>query len=163
MIPTFAIRLFAGLSLIALAFGLATPVRAENTATIPVPIRDIERGDVIEYGDLIDKPVSGHVGGNVMTDADAIVGMEARKPLRAGSTIAYSEVREPVLVPKGSLVTLRVSLPGIELTTMAKSMEQGALGEVIRVMNMSSMRSVQAVVTGYGTAEVPVAAQPSIH
>lgn len=157
------IRILAGLALFALAFGLAMPSRADDAATIPVPLRDIARGQVIAYDDLVEQPVTGNVGGNVVTDIDAVIGMEARKPLRAGSTIAYSELREPVLVPKGSLVTLRVSLPGIELTTTAKSMDQGALGEVIRVMNMSSMRSVQAVVTGHGTAEVPVAAQPTLY
>lgn len=154
------IRFISGLLLFALAFGLALPVRADDVETIPVPVRDLDRGEVIGPNDLTEIPTPRGAGSNVVTDAGDIVGLEARKPLRAGRAIDRSELREPVLVQKGGLVTIHVSMPGIELSTMAKAMEQGTMGDVIRVMNMASMRVVQAVVTGPGTAEVPVAPQP---
>ncbi|MFA5119712.1 flagellar basal body P-ring formation chaperone FlgA [Zavarzinia sp.] len=160
------IRFAIGILLWALAWSLGLPAKAQEaapaavTATIPVLDHDLAPGDVLRAEDLVDQPVQGALPGNIATDADQLVGLAARKPLRAGRPIALSEVRPPVLVGKGSLVTLRVSLPGIELATTAKAIEQGAMGDAIRVMNLTSNRIVQAVVTGTGEAQVLVAAQP---
>lgn len=154
------IRIITGVLLFILAYSLVIPVKAEEMTTVPVLLRDLAAGEVIGPDDLTEVTVSGRVAGNVITDMDEMVGLAARKPLRAGRAIARSELRAPLLVAKGSLVTIRVSMPGIELATTAKAMEHGALGEVIKVMNLASMRIVQAVVTGPGLAEVPVSPQP---
>lgn len=157
------IRFAFGALLWLLAWGLAMPVRADEaeTTTIPVLLRDLAPGEVVSAGDLGEMPVTGPVSATLAQHESEIVGLAARKPLRAGRPIALTELREPILVPKGSLVTIRVSMPGIELATTAKAIEQGAMGEVIRVMNLASNRIVQAVVTGNGEALVPVTATPA--
>ncbi|MCW0181445.1 flagellar basal body P-ring formation chaperone FlgA [Zavarzinia sp.] len=155
------IRFAIGMMLWLLAFGLAIPVRAEDAGTIvPVLLRDIATGEVLNADDLTDGAIATALPANTAESADQLVGMAARKPLRAGRPVSLSEVRRPILVNKGSLLTVRVSMPGIELSTTAKAIEQGAMGEVIRVMNLTSNRVVQAVVSGAGEAVVPVAAQP---
>ncbi|PWR19795.1 flagellar basal body P-ring formation chaperone FlgA [Zavarzinia compransoris] len=156
------IRIAAGILLFILAYGLAIPVKAEEATTIPVLLRDLGPGEVIGPDDLTEVTVTGRIAGNVFTEMDEMIGLAARKTLRAGRAVARSEVRQPLLVTKGSLVTIRVSMPGIELATTAKAMEQGALGEVIKVMNLASLRIVQAVITGPGMAEVPVSPQPVV-
>lgn len=154
------IRIAFGIMLWVLAFGLAVPVRADEARTLPVLTRDIAPGEVLSLDDFIDAPVQGALPVAVAISADQVVGQAARKPLRAGRPVGLSEVRAPILVAKGSLVTVRVSMPGIELSTTAKAIEQGTQGDVIRVLNLASNRVVQAVVTGPGQALVPVAAQP---
>ena len=155
------IRIAIGMMLWFLAFGLAVPVRAEEAGvTVPVLLRDIATGEVVTADDLTEAAVTGNLPANTADSADQLIGMAARKPLRAGRPVSLSEVRQPILVVKGSLVTVRVSMPGIELSTTAKAIEQGAMGDVIRVMNLTSNRVVQAVVSGPGETTVPVAAQP---
>jgi flagella basal body P-ring formation protein FlgA len=163
------IRFAFGILLWALAWGLGTPARAGDaapmavpTVTIPVLARDLAAGEVVSADDLVDLPVQGPVAGSVVQREQDIIGLAARKPLRAGRPIALSELRQPILVAKGSLVNIRVSMPGIELSTTAKAIEQGAMGEVVRVMNLTSNRIIQAVITGPGEAQVPVTAAPAV-
>ncbi len=158
------IRLLTGILLWALAWSLGMPARADDTGaattTIPVLARDFAPGEVVREGDLTELTVQAPVAGSIVQRAEDAVGLAARKPMRAGRPIALTELRQPILVSKGSLVTVRVSMPGIELSTTAKAIEQGAMGEVVRVMNLTSNRIVQAVVTGPGEAMVPVTAAP---
>ncbi len=155
------IRFAIGMLLWLLAFGLAIPARAEDQGvSVPVLTRDIATGEVLSADDLTEATVTATLPSNTAESTDQLIGMAARKPLRAGRPVSLSEVRRPILVAKGSLLTVRVSMPGIELSTTAKAIEQGAMGEVIRVMNLTSNRVVQAVISGAGEAVVPVAAQP---
>jgi flagella basal body P-ring formation protein FlgA len=57
----------------------------------------------------------------------------------------------PVLVVKGSTVTMTFAVPGIVLTATGRAMSDGGLGETIVVQNPASFRQVSCIVTGAGT------------
>ena len=86
----------------------------------------------------------------VVTTMDALSGMEARRVLRAGETVRPEDVRHPILVTRGSTVTMTFEAPGITVTAMGKALSEGGLGETIGVQNVASYRQVSAVVTGPG-------------
>lgn len=150
------IRLAIGLILWCAAWGLTGAARAD-AAVIPVLARGLASGEIIADGDL-DWVPAGAGDRGVAARADQVVGRQARKPLAPGMAIPLSALRTPVLVERGALIALTATLPGIALSTTAKALEQGGLGDTVRVMNASSNRVVQAVVTGPGTAAVPLAA-----
>lgn len=132
---------------------------------IVVPLRDIARGETITASDLgyQNAPESLARMGAVTAIAD-LDGMQARRSLRAGAPLRESDVRKPVLVAKGSTVTMVFQAPGITLTGMGRAMGEGGLGDVVVVLNPSSYRQMSATVTGPGTvraeglmANVPMA------
>lgn len=63
-----------------------------------------------------------------------------------GQTIADAAVR------RGDFVNLIYEAPGMSLNMRARALEDGAIGQGIRLINTSSNRTIDAVVTGPGTA-----------
>ena len=63
-----------------------------------------------------------------------------------GRTIADAAVR------RGDFVNLSYEMPGMALNMRARALEDGAVGQGIRLLNTSSNRTIDAVVTGQGTA-----------
>lgn len=129
----------------------AGPVLAAGETQIVVPAHDIARGATIADADLafIKVPASTLSGGAV-TQLDALAGHEARRFLRAGEPVRLSDVRMPVLVTKGSTVTMTFTMPGVSLTAIGKAMSEGGMGETVTVLNPVSYRQVTCTVTGPG-------------
>jgi flagella basal body P-ring formation protein FlgA len=80
--------------------------------------------------------------------------MEAKRPLQADLPLHAGDVREPIVVAKGSLVTLVVQSPTMTLTSKGRAMENGARGESIRVQNTQSKIVVEGEVVSSGTVRV---------
>jgi flagellar basal body P-ring formation protein FlgA len=73
-------------------------------------------------------------------------GMRATLPPSGGSSVSDAAVR------RGETVTLIYAAPGMSLTMRARAMEDAAVGEPVRLQNVSSNRTIDAVVTGPGQA-----------
>jgi flagella basal body P-ring formation protein FlgA len=63
-----------------------------------------------------------------------------------GRTIADAAIR------RGESVNLVYQAPGMSLNMRARALEDGAIGQPIRLQNTSSNRTIDAVVTGPGAA-----------
>ena len=68
--------------------------------------------------------------------------------LRPHLPIRASQIRRPLLVPKGSLVTVLLQLKYMRLTIQGRALEEGSRGEVIRIKNSQSKQVVEATVIG---------------
>lgn len=74
-------------------------------------------------------------------------GMRATLPPAAGSrSVADAAIR------RGETVTLIYQMPGMALTMRARALEDGAVGQPVRLINTASNRTIDAVVTGPGQA-----------
>jgi flagellar basal body P-ring formation protein FlgA len=134
---------------------LMTPVLADVPAAIParivVPARDIMRGEIISDSDLtVQNAPEGSTRSDLVTSVRDLSGMEARRYLHAGEPVLTSDVRHPILVVKGTTVTMIFSAPGIELTAIGKAMSEGGMGETVTVLNPVSYRQISCTVTGAG-------------
>lgn len=56
------------------------------------------------------------------------------------------------VIRRGEMISLSYTAPGVQLTMRARALENGAVGETIRLLNVESNREVEAVVTGAGAA-----------
>jgi flagella basal body P-ring formation protein FlgA len=131
----------------------ALPARAEapDNVRIVVPSHDIARGEVIDAADLVYGTVSSMTPvGDLITSVKDLEGREARRLLRAGESVRTSDVRRPILITKGSTVTMTFDAPGITLTAMGRAVSEGGLGESVTVLNPVSFRQITATVTGPG-------------
>jgi flagella basal body P-ring formation protein FlgA len=57
-------------------------------------------------------------------------------------------------VTKGNLVTIEMRNAGMSLSTQGKALEEGSLGDVIRVTNISSNKIIEAKVNGTNRVDV---------
>ncbi len=129
--------------------------RAIELIEVPMLRRRILPGEVIRETDLIWLDArADRIARNVVLDPINMVGKSPRRPIRAEKPVLGSELRQPVLVPRNSLVTIRLQTARMVLTVRGRAMEPGAKGDVIRVVNTKSNQIISASVTESGTVEV---------
>ena len=94
------------------------------------------------------------------TDPDAVVGLAAKRTLRAGAAVAGRDVAAPQVIKANDVVTLVFEDAGVSLSLQAKALSGGGVGDTISVQNVTSKKTIQAVVSGPGQAVVgPLADQ----
>jgi flagellar basal body P-ring formation protein FlgA len=136
------------------ALAMAYPAFADTGLRIVVPARDIARGDTISDSDLSYVFVDPNsVMSGTATTMDALIGMQTRRVLRAGESVRNDDVRHPIMVTKGSTVTMTFEVPGVTLTATGRAMSEGGLGENVTILNPASFRQITAIVTGQGTVK----------
>lgn len=129
--------------------------RLYRTVEVPTLTRRIAAGETVGRDDIQWQTARAEtVARNVILDPDKIVGKEAKHPLQADQPLRAGDVRAPVIVAKGSLVTLVVQSPTMTLTSKGKAMENGALGDSVRIQNTQSKIVVEGEVVGSGTVRV---------
>jgi flagella basal body P-ring formation protein FlgA len=80
--------------------------------------------------------------------------MSPRRPIRAQDIVRSTDLQTPVLVAKNSMVTVRLETDRMQLSVQGRALEEGAGGDVIRIMNTGSNTVVSAVVVDTGTVVV---------
>lgn len=129
--------------------------RAIEMIEVPALRRRMVPGDVIHEHDIEWLSLrAGRIARNAVRDVANLVGKSPRRPIRAGESVLGNELRAPILVPKNSLVTIRLQTARMILTAQGRAMEPGAMGDVIRVMNTKTSKIISASVTESGAVEV---------
>lgn len=129
--------------------------RLYRTVEVPTLAHRINQGDTVRREDIAWRSMrSENVPRNTIMEPDKIVGMEAVRALSADRPLRMAELRAPILVTKGSLVTMVVQSPSMTLTSKGKAMSSAAAGESVRVQNLQSKVIVEGEVVGAGTVRV---------
>jgi flagella basal body P-ring formation protein FlgA len=133
---------------------------AIETVEAAIVVRAVEHGEVLKSSDvIIERRPKAEVGNDVV-GRDGAVGMQARKPLRAGQALRVADLAKPDLVQRDQAVTLVYQSDGLYLTIRGKAQDSGTEGDVVNVLNLQSKRTVSGVVTGRSQVTVSV---PSPH
>lgn len=123
---------------------------------VPVLLRPVPQGQAIAQRDLASTELrADRIGQTVITDAGSIIGMTPARPIAAGQPISTQDVRRPVVVARNSTVTMIYSLPGVTLTAMGKAMDDGGLGDTIRISNVQTRNVVTAIVESSDVVRIP--------
>lgn len=119
---------------------------------VPVPTRRISAGEVIAAGDLTLIPMrSDQVSGRTLTSAQSMVGMEVKRLLSPGRPVQASSISQPVIIQRNKPVTVEFRQGPLLVTARGRALADAGLGDLIRVQNLDSNRTVTATVTGPGT------------
>jgi len=127
-----------------------TPVRITGRITqlisVPVLIRSIPNGELIKEKDIEwTKVPLEQVHRRVITAEEQLIGHKpVRGTLRSGVPVYRNDVHLPMLVKKGSIVTLGLDSPRMKIHTKAQALSDGVLGDEIKVKNIDSNRVVVA-------------------
>ncbi|WP_296598522.1 flagellar basal body P-ring formation chaperone FlgA [Phenylobacterium sp.] len=142
----------------AAAAGSPASVAARGNVDVLTWARSIGAGEIVQPADLIWGKAAA-APADAPNDPDAVIGLAARRPLREGAAVAARDVSAPQVVKANEIVTLTYENEGVSLALQAKALGGGAVGETINVQNVTSKKTVQAVVTGPGAAAVGPAAE----
>ncbi|MBK6690307.1 MAG: flagellar basal body P-ring formation protein FlgA [Deltaproteobacteria bacterium] len=123
--------------------------------SVVVPVRTISAGRKIEAADLTLKSLRlGGPPGRFASTLDELVGKTARVTLLADRPIPLPELRAEKIVSRGEELRVLVHTGALQVTVFAEALEDGALGERIKVRNRTSQRVFAATVSGQRQAEV---------
>jgi flagella basal body P-ring formation protein FlgA len=132
--------------------------RVFATARLPVLRRSINAGETVRANDVEFAHVREDAGRrDVISDPQRLVGQTARVRLREREPVRESDVRAPTLVTRGAGVTIVLQTGNLQLSAQGRATEDGARGDAIRVVNLQSNRTVEAVVVGPDTVAVQLA------
>ena len=137
----------------------AAPLRVAGrlirTSDVPVLTRLLAPGEVIAVGDVTTATVrTDRLSPDMLLQVSNLVGKAPRHQLRPGEPVRASEVEVPLVVHRGTLVTIILDTPSLHLSAEGKALDDGGKGAVIRIANTKSSRVIDAVVTGPGTVTV---------
>ena len=140
--------------------GRAYPVR-----DVPVLSRDMSPGDVVKARDIewVKLPAT-RVGRNIIGSETQLRGMSPRRPVRAGEPLRISDMEPPVVVKKGTQVDVIYKTGALTLTARGRALEDGAIGDIVRIMNTRSNRTIEGTVSAPNTITIdaPTPAQASL-
>ncbi|MEI8396167.1 MAG: flagellar basal body P-ring formation chaperone FlgA [Rhodospirillaceae bacterium] len=124
---------------------------------IPVLIRRLNPGDVITRADIgwVEFNANQLVGEIAASETD-LIDRTPRRGLAVNSPISLRDIQTQRLIARNQLVTMVLQTPTMLLTTQGKATQDGAKGEVIRVVNIQSNRTVDAIVSGPGKVSISV-------
>jgi flagella basal body P-ring formation protein FlgA len=80
--------------------------------------------------------------------------MEAQRALSAGTVVRASDVIRPQLVRRGEPVTITLRDGGLSISTEGRALGSGAAGDFVRVVSLSTNRTLDGVVEGTGAIRV---------
>ncbi len=140
---------------------LSSPVfsgKVRLFVTVPVARRDMKAGQIVTRDDIAVNRIAQDGRRRIdPANVDDLIGKEIKRTVRAGQTITANDVQTQVMVAKGKVVTLNFSKGNIMLSAKGKALENGGLGDSVRVMNLQSKSVVQGTVTGPETVLIPAA------
>lgn len=124
-------------------------------AQVPVPTRLISAGEIVTDADLEWQPVQiGRLANNSLTDAQQVVGHMAKRPLKAGQVLRSSDLAIAPAVKKNDLVQLVVQTGQMTLTAQGKVLQDAAIGQSVRVINVATNRQLSGTVLNAGTVAI---------
>lgn len=129
--------------------------RVFQTIDIPVLNRQVTRGDVITAQDITwIKMREDAVRRDAAIDPSQIVGMTPRQSVRGGQMVSTSELQKPIAVARGALVTMVLKYGAMSLSTQGHAVEQGSVGDLIRVINSHSNLTVEGRIEGQNVVSI---------
>lgn len=129
-----------------------------GTATVDAPVlaRAVEKGEVLRTGDFKTAAVPVMQARGAVAPEDA-AGREAVRLLRAGYPVRAADIAVPRVVRRGEAVTIVVVNGGLRIAAPGRSLGDAGPGEPVRVVNLSTNRTLDGVAEAGG--QVRVAAQ----
>jgi len=127
----------------------------EEMRDVPMFTRMISPGEVIRKSDLTwGKMAVARINSRTVLSINDLVGQTVRRPERPGKLISTNDITVPIVIGKGSIITMMIRSGSMVLSTNGRALENGGRGDTIRVMNTKSKQTVDARVIKPGLAEV---------
>jgi flagella basal body P-ring formation protein FlgA len=139
------------------ANGLVTVPLAGHVSVrhnVPVLVRRLEAGTLIGSSDIdwISLPDDRLAG--VVTSAEDLVNHEVRRDTDAGVPLHQHDISPQRYVIRGNLVTMKIETPFMTVTAQGRALQDGKLGDTVRIQNTQSNRTIEGTVEAVGVVRV---------
>ncbi|WP_149981592.1 flagellar basal body P-ring formation chaperone FlgA [Pseudoalteromonas rhizosphaerae] len=127
-------------------------VRMIELTPVIIATENLSRGEVIEahHLRLIMKP-KHFVRAQYLQDQELLIGSRSKRNIRSGYPVALNQI---CMVCKGDNVTIFAIIRGLKIKTSGLALEDGTLGEQVKVKNAKSGKVLNARVDGVESVQV---------
>lgn len=125
------------------------------TVPVPVPIRRILPDEVLRREDfrIVSMPYA-RLGGFAVTSLDRLDGMEVHQVLAEGRPVQEQSVTPPMVIGRGDKVTIQYTAGLLNLVAPGRAITSAEADQEVRVVNLSSNRTVTGIARPGGIVEV---------
>jgi flagellar basal body P-ring formation protein FlgA len=133
----------------------ASSVQTAGVRTVLLSPQFLKRGTVLDPGMFVGTQIANLPGdAAALSNPKDVANMELLRDLPPNTPVRSFDLKPMVMVKRGQQVIVSVGEgKGFLITLRAESLQDGLLGEQIRLKNTESGRLLSAVVTGVGTAK----------
>jgi len=136
-------------------WSLYVPSRVRLLQEVVVARRELERGEMIQAGDLtLETRDLARLHRGYVLDPDKAVGLTPQRTIRRGRVVTPSLLRVPNAIDRGAQVNIVAWIGGIEARMKGEALGDGARGERIRVKNLSSGKELEGRIVSSGVVRV---------
>jgi flagella basal body P-ring formation protein FlgA len=135
-----------------------TPAIAQSAADMvdaPVLARTVEKGERLAQGDFVVKPIPAAAARKAMSPSE-VMGKETSRRLLTGTSVRTGDLLVPQIVKRGDAVLIAVRTGQLSITTPGRALSGGGAGDLIRVLNVDTNRTLNAVVEESGHVRVTI-------
>lgn len=132
------------------------PVRVEREMEAVVVARPLARQQVIAPDDVrLEATSSAQLANGYFDALETVIGQQTKRALLPGQILNDALLTAPKLVKRGQQVTLVAGRPGVMVQMKGEALDDGVVGQRIRVRNTSSKHIVEGAVAADGTVQLP--------
>ncbi len=128
-------------------------VQIERYAKVPVAVRDIPRGALIHPEDITYQKKRITNASQLRSMPQSIVGSVARSPIHSGAVIKPYMVTPDYAVKKHKNVKILYQKGAIRIELLGLALDNGNIGDTVRVKNLSSNKVLQCKVLQSGVVQ----------
>ena len=122
---------------------------------VVVAARMLPGKTLLQLGDL--KKIrleTGRLPNGFLLDSSKALGQQLQRPLRSGEVLMDSMLLQPLAMRRGAAITIQVRQGEMLVSAAGEALQDGSIGQRIRVQNFVSKRIVTAKVIDEATVEV---------
>ena len=142
--------------------GIDQPVDLSGTIQMmteaPRLVASMSAGTVLLRSDfdMASVPVStANAGG--YADIDQLIGKQLIRQSRVGMMLKASDVAEPTVITRNSLVTVVLRVGAMTLTVKGQALGAAAAGDLVDVLNTTTKKVLRGIALPNGTVSIPTA------
>lgn len=122
-----------------------------KTQEVLVFTHAMNTGDMVTANDIEYRQVQAHqVPQGVPHDPSSLMGKVVRWPIRDASVVKLSDLMSPIVVKRNENVAVTWSSNGVSLGVTGVAQKDGAVGDIISVINPTSKKPIDVLITGPG-------------
>lgn len=123
-------------------------------ADIPVAVRNIASQSSIDSSMYrLEKRIVRSTA-DIVTTAEELDAVVATRNVNTGQTFSKRDLRKELIIKKNQIVKAQVEKDGYQIFITAVAEDSGAMGDLIRVKNIDSQKTIAAEVVGRGVVKI---------
>jgi flagella basal body P-ring formation protein FlgA len=135
-----------------ISWSIYVPVSVISDMTVVRVNRSLPRGTILSKHDLqalLVKRSPAHLP--LIDHIEEAIGSALKRPLTAGTELQHSMLEAPVVIKRGDQTVIAAGNAQLSVRMTGKALQDGAIGEQIRVQNLASKRTIQGEVQADGS------------